>query len=56
MNEWEGDSRIVSIVMEIKDNQNTFKIKRSDPDTSSYAKNIAEKYGITYDQMKELGD
>lgn len=56
MNEWEGDSRIVSIVMEIKDNQNTFKIKRSDPDTSSYAKNIAEKYGITYEQMKELGD
>lgn len=54
MNGWEGSSRIVSIVMEIKDNRNTFKIKRSEPDTSSYAKNIAEKYGITYDQMKEI--
>lgn len=56
MNGWEGDSRIVSIVMEIKDNKNTFKLKRSDPDTSSYARNIAEKYGITYEQMKEIGE
>lgn len=54
MNAWEGKSRIVSIVMEIKDNRNTFKIKRSEPDTSSYAKNIAEKYGITYEQMKGI--
>ncbi len=54
MNGWEGKSRIVSIVMEIKNNQNTFKIKRSEPDTSSYARNIAEKYGITYDQMKGM--
>ncbi len=54
MNGWEGDSQIVSVVMEIKDNVNTFKLKRSAPDTSSYARNIAEKYGITYEQMKEI--
>ena len=53
MNSWDGGSRIVSIVMEIKDNRNTFKVKRSSPDTSSYARNIAEKYGITYEQLKE---
>ena len=52
MNSWEGSSKIVSIVMEIKDDKNTFKVKRSAPDTSSYARNIAEKYGITYEQMK----
>lgn len=46
----------VSVVMEIKDNRNTFKLKRSFPDTSSYARNIAEKYGITYEQMKEIGE
>jgi hypothetical protein len=40
--------------MEIKDNVNTFKLKRSSPDTSSYARNIAEKYGITYEQMKDI--
>lgn len=56
MNQWEGGSDIISIVMEIKNNQNTFKIKRSAPDTSSYARNIAEKYGITYEQMKGLSE
>ena len=54
MNAWEGESSVVSIVMEMKENKNTFKVRRSDPDTSSYARNIAEKYGITYEQMKEL--
>ena len=53
MNEWTGESNFVSLVMEIKDNVNTFKVKRSNPDSKSYAKNIAEKYGITYEQMKE---
>lgn len=52
MNEWEGKSDVVSLVMEIRDNVNTFKVKRSSPDSSSYAKNIAQKYGITYEQMK----
>ena len=54
MNKWEGNSKIVSIAMEIKDNKNTFKVIRSAPDTSSYARNIAEKYGITYEQMKVM--
>ena len=53
MNEWPGDSSFVSLVMEIKDNVNTFRVKRSAPESKSYAQNIAEKYGITYEQMKE---
>lgn len=53
MNEWEGRSRIISVIMEIKDNVNTFKVLRSEPDYCSYARNIALKYGITYDQMKD---
>ena len=51
MNLWEGKSDFVSIVMEIKDNVNTFRIKKSEPELKSYARNIAEKYGITYEQM-----
>ena len=39
--------------MEIVDNVNTFRLKRSPPDTTSYAKNIALKYGVTYEQMKQ---
>ena len=54
MNGWDGNGEIVSIAMEIKDNKNTFKVVKSAPDTSSYARNIAEKYGITYEQMKEM--
>ena len=54
MDGWDGEGNVISVVMEIKDNQNTFKLKRSAPDTSSYARNIAEKYGITYEQMKEI--
>ncbi len=53
MNAWEGESNIVSIIMEIENNENTFKVKRSEPDSSSYAQNIARKYGITYEQMIE---
>lgn len=53
INTWPGESDCVSLVMEIKNNVNTFKVKRSEPDSKSYARNIAEKYGITYEQMKE---
>ena len=52
MNQWDGESDIVSIVMEIVDEQNTFKVKRSAPDRNSHARNVALKYGITYEQMK----
>ena len=52
MNEWEGESCFVSLVMEMKDNTTTFHIKKSAPESKSYAHNIAEKYGITYEQMK----
>ena len=56
MNQWEGESDVVSIIMEIVGNKNTFRVLRSEPDTSSYARNIALMYGITYEQMmNELG-
>lgn len=53
MNEWDGESEIVSIVMEIVNNVNTFRIKRSAPELKSYARNIAQKYEITYEQMMQ---
>lgn len=52
MNGWDGEGKVTSIVMEIRDNVNTFRLMRGAPDTGSYARNIAEKYGITYEQMK----
>lgn len=51
MNLWDGDTKVVSLTMEIEDNVNTFRVLRKEPDHSSFAKNIAMKYGVTYEQM-----
>lgn len=54
MNKWEGEAEVVSITMEIVNNENTYKVLRKEPDSSSFAKNIALKYGVTFEQMVEL--
>ena len=53
MDGWAGKSKVISIVMERKNDENTFILKRAEPDTTSFAKDIAVKYGITYEQMTE---
>ena len=53
MNEWDGQGDIISIIMERKDDKNTFMLKRAAPDSCSYARDIALKYGITYEQMTD---
>lgn len=54
LNTYDGKSKTVSIVMEIIDNRNTFRVLRDKPNVSSYAKNVALQYGVTYEQMKAL--
>lgn len=51
MNQWDGASDVVSISMEIIDNKNTFRLLRKVPEKNSYARNVALKYGVTYEQM-----
>lgn len=53
MNRWDGQGSVTSLVMERKGEKNTFLLKRAEPDSSSYARDIAEKYGITYEQLTE---
>lgn len=53
MNKWDGNGEVVSLTMEIVDNKNTYRVLRKEPDSSSFAHNIAMKYGITYEQMLE---
>ncbi|MCQ2499648.1 MAG: hypothetical protein MJ133_11785 [Lachnospiraceae bacterium] len=53
MNKWDGNGDVVSLTMEIVDNVNTYRVIRKMPDSSSFAKNIAFKYGVTYEQMME---
>lgn len=51
MNQWEGTSDVISITMEIVNNVNTFRVLRKVPEKNSYARNVALKYGVTYEQM-----
>lgn len=51
MNAWDGEGDVVSLTMEIIDNVNTYRVLRKEPDSSSFAKNIALRYGVTYEQM-----
>lgn len=51
MNQWDGEGDVVSLTMEIVDNVNTYRVLRKEPDSSSFAKNIAFRYGVTYEQM-----
>lgn len=44
-------SRIDTLVAGIYDGKRSFKIVRAKPDGKSYARDIAEKYGLTYDNI-----
>ena len=47
----EGGGRIDTLVAGIYDGKRSFKIVRAKPDGKSYARDIAEKYGLTYDNI-----
>ena len=50
-----GGSMIDTLVAGIEDGQRSFKINRQKPDGKSYAKDIADKYGISYEHiMKKI--
>ncbi len=42
-----------SLIMQTDDGKRSFKVKLAKPEGSSYAKDIAEKYGVTYDMLVE---
>ena len=51
----EGGERIDTLVAGMEEGQRSFKIKRQKPDGKSYAKDIADKYGISYEHiMKKI--
>ena len=47
----DGGGRIDTLVAGIYDGKRSFKIVRAKPDGKSYARDIAEKYGLTYDNI-----
>ena len=53
LNASEGTSTVASLITGVSNGQRSFKIKIAPPQGVSYAKDIAEKYGVTYDKIKE---
>ena len=56
LNAVEGDSRVESLVTGVHDGQRSFKVAIIPPQGTSYAKDIALKYGVTFDIIKESID
>lgn len=48
----EGESRVESLVTGVQHGERSFKVVISPPQGVSYAKDIAKKYGVTFDQIK----
>ncbi len=49
--EEEGDSRIASLIVETEGSERSFRVRVAPPSGKSYAQDIAEKYGVTYDLL-----
>ncbi|MBR2524194.1 MAG: DNA mismatch repair protein [Clostridiales bacterium] len=45
------DNKVSSIVMESRDGKRSFKVSEMPPEGSSYASDIAKKYGVTYEML-----
>lgn len=54
--EVECKSRAASLVTGVHDGERSFKVSLSEPQGISYAKDIAEKYGVSFAQIKESID
>ena len=51
-----GGVKIDTLVAGIEEGKRSFKIFRAKPDGRSYARDIADRYGLTYDNiMKKIG-
>ncbi len=47
----DGGATIDTLVAGIEDGQRSFKIVRQKPDGKSYARDIADKYGLSYENI-----
>ena len=47
----DGGSRIDTLVAGIEEGKRSFKIRRTKPDGKSYARDIADKYGLSYENI-----
>ena len=48
-----GKGKAISLVAETKDGQNSFRVRIAPPEGKSFAREIAVKYGVTYEALTE---
>ncbi|MBR2176755.1 MAG: DNA mismatch repair protein [Clostridia bacterium] len=51
MNSLEGDIKVASLITGIHEGQRSYKVFLAPPEGVSYARDIAEKYGVTFEQL-----
>ncbi len=56
MNALEGDLNVASLITGIHEGTRSYKVYLAPPEGVSYARDIAEKYGVTFDQLKQAID
>lgn len=53
-NEVKGNSKVVSLVTGVEDGKRSYKIYKGEPLGKSYARDIAEKYGMSFEQITNM--
>ena len=51
MNAVKGDLRVASLITGIHEGQRSYKVSIAPPEGVSYARDIAEKYGVSFEQL-----
>ena len=52
MNSAPGDMKVASLITGIHEGQRSYKVEIAPPDGVSYARDIAEKYGVSFEQLR----
>lgn len=55
-NDMEGDLKVASLITGIHEGTRSYKVFLAPPEGVSYARDIAEKYGVTFGQLKQTID
>lgn len=54
LNQEGGDSKVASLITETKEGRRSYKLRVAPPEGLSYARDIAEKYGVTYEMLEKV--
>ena len=53
LNKESSENKGASLIVETKDGERSYRVRVAPPEGLSYARDIAEKYGVTYEMLKK---